>query len=154
MNTGRLGTIAAVGLLCLRAAVAAADERAGEESAGWALFQASDFPMPEAGVDPGFDGAATLWVWAPTKEHWQFTNNGGVITLRFENKPGDAVPRWQSLGKTPLSKGGLLKIKIDDGSSSSSSTGTKPSSSAETKKQSDAKTSAPSRPLQCPLTCS
>jgi Acetyl xylan esterase (AXE1) len=134
-----------LGLFCLRAGVAAADERGSDGGAGWALYQASDFPLPDAGVDPGFDGAATLWVWASTTEHWQFTNNDGVLALRFEKKPGDPLPRWQSLGKINVTKGRSLRIKIGDGSSSSSPTATKPSSS-ETKKQSDAKTSAPRSP--------
>jgi hypothetical protein len=144
VKTGRLCTIVAVGLFCLRAGGAAAGEQSGEESAGAALYQASDFPLPDSGVDPGFDGAASLWVWAPTTERWQFTNNDGVLTLRLEKKPGDLVPRWQSPGKITVTKGRRLKIKIDDGSSSSSSTARdKSAASGETKKGGERQASEP-----------
>jgi hypothetical protein len=80
-----------------------------------ALYTASDFPALARGVDPGFSGETAVSVWAPAQDDWGLTTGEeGTITLKLRSKPGDAIPRWQSLGTVKLAENRPLKIILRD----------------------------------------
>ena len=79
-----------------------------------ALYTASDFPKLASGVDTGFDGEATVQVWAPSQDEWRLTVADGTLTLFRQGKSGDPQPRWQTLGTVNLAKGRPLKIVVAD----------------------------------------
>src|SRR5579883_323254 len=79
-----------------------------------ALYTASDFPELARGVDPGFAGEATVQVWAPSQDDWSLTAEGETLALHLRNKPGDATPGWQSLGRITLADGRPLKVVVAD----------------------------------------
>lgn len=77
------------------------------------IYTASDFPALARGVDPGFDGEAAVSVWAPSQDDWSLkAGDDGSIALTRRDRPGDATPRWQSLGMVKLSRGRPLKVVV------------------------------------------
>jgi len=86
----------------------------GDDAVTAALYTASDFPKLASGVDTGFDGEATVQVWAPSQDEWRLTVADGTITLLQRGKSGDPQPRWQTLGTVNLAKGRPLKIVVAD----------------------------------------
>jgi hypothetical protein len=113
----------------------------GPDSPPAVLYSASDFPALAAGVDPGFSGEASAFVWAPSQDEWSLTPGAESLTLKLQGKPGDQTPRWQPLGLVKLEKGKPLKVVLAEdapGSAAEAKAQTKPrrkSQSSERKKR-------------------
>ncbi len=80
------------------------------------LYTASDFPALADGVEPGFSGEASVFIWAPSQDEWSLTPGAKALVLTLRSKPGDRTPRWQSLGKIDLAKGRPLKLVVSEDS--------------------------------------
>ncbi len=101
---------------------------AAQDTSPAVLYTASDFPALADGVDPGFAGEASVYVWSSSQDEWSVKPVSESLALTHHNRAGDPAPRWQQLGKVQLTKGHPLKIVLsyesphDDDHSKSSTT--------------------------------
>ncbi|MFI5460979.1 MAG: alpha/beta hydrolase family protein, partial [Isosphaerales bacterium] len=117
----------------------------GNDAVTAALYTASDFQKLASGVDTGFDGEATVQVWAPSQDEWRLTAADGTLTLVHQVCSGDPHPRWQTLGTVNLPKGRPLKVVVSDLPPKNADRSATPGASKDKTAPKDQKKTAPSQ---------